>query len=333
MRRRIKKAGAAILASAVLASAVFLSDVHAAQRIDTDRKCSVSFEVDGVYPELAKLEIPVKLYKVAEVRENGIYDAREGYGTLGLEKLDSSITAEMWKEKAEEAAAITKEQGREADAETTLRKTGNIGGLSAGMYLVTAQETQSAYDTYRFAPYLLALPDNRYYDGKGDAWIYHVETGLKPEQEERKGRLVIEKTLISYNETFGGAVFVFSVEAVKDGKRVYSDVISLAFDGTGTKQAAVEGLPAGAEVTVTEIYSGSGYQATGGKSRTVIIEADEEGKEPVKAAFENEYDHRLNGGSGVVNHFEYTKPETDGGESGSGTWEWEQMPDNADTLE
>ena len=64
-------------------------------------------------------------------------------------------------------------------------------------------------------------------------------------------------------------------------------------------------IPAGAEVIVTEIYSGASYTLTSEESKTVTILADGEEGAPVAVDFSNTYDERLNGGNGVVNHFSY----------------------------
>ena len=129
--------------------------------------------------------------------------------------------------------------------------------------------------------------------------------GLKPERKDRYGNLVIDKTLTSWHETLQGASFVFEIKAEKEDQVVYNDVVSLNFDQAGTMSRTIEGIPAGAKVTVTEIYSGGSYEQTGaGMPEGDIIRADGE----IHAAFTNQYDGRLNqGGISVVNHFTYEK--------------------------
>ena len=87
------------------------------------------------------------------------------------------------------------------------------------------------------------------------------------------------------------------------GEKVYSDVVSAVFDTAGTKSILVDKIPAGTEVTVTEIYSGASYELTSAPSQTVIIKASGEGEESVHVTFTNEYNEKLNGGASVVNHF------------------------------
>ena len=58
-------------------------------------------------------------------------------------------------------------------------------------------------------------------------------------------------------------------------------VVSLVFDGPGTKSVLVEDIPAGTVVTVTEVYSGASYELTTEASQTTTIIAEEEEGNPV----------------------------------------------------
>ena len=111
---------------------------------------------------------------------------------------------------------------------------------------------------------------------------------------------------------------------------MYSDVVSLVFDAAGTKSVTIENIPAGAQVTVTEVYSGASYSLTADTAQTqqVQIVADGEEGAPVSVSFENEYNESLNGGSSVENHFNYTEPADP---ADTGTWSWEQRIDSTDS--
>ncbi|MGN0399716.1 MAG: DUF5979 domain-containing protein [Blautia sp.] len=333
MRKRIKKGTALALALVLTLSTMILSKVQAAISIDTERQCSITFELDSSYPELKELTIPVHLYQVADVNEYGEYQIPEGFESLKLSTIISEITAQEWEEKAREAMRIVEEQQiQPAASGEIVNGTGKIEGLETGMYLVAAESVQSSSSTYTFTPYLISLPNNYYQNGQEDEWVYDITTGLKPGQEDRYGDLIIDKTLTSYNASLGETTFVFSVEAEKEGEIVYSDVVSVVFDGTGTKSVVVKDLPAGAKVTVTEVYSGASYELTTEESQTVEIMADS----TAETAFENEYNHQINGGSSVVNHFEYTEPEEPSDASSprrEGTWDWEQQTDSTGTQE
>lgn len=326
MKKRIKQGAAAALALMLTVPAVMYT-ANAATGIDTDRDCSVSFQLDGTFQELESLEIPVKLYQVAKVDEAGDYETLTGFESLDLESVDHETTAREWEEKASQAVQIIEKGDNIQPAQTTTVEEGEEG-LSTGMYLVEAQQVQSPEYTYSFTPYLLALPDNYYSDtNPDDSWVYDVTTGLKPEQEVRYGSIQINKTLDTYNATLGGASFIFSVEAVKDGETVYSDVVSLVFDGPGTRSVEVGNIPAGAQVTVTEVYSGSSYQIVGNDVATAVISAET----PAQVSFANTYDGSNNGGSSIVNHFTYTAPE--GTDSQEGTWNWTKQTDSTDVQE
>ena len=325
MKKRIKQGTAAVLALMLTVPGIMYT-AQAATGIDTDRDCSVSFQLDGTFQELESLEIPVNLYQVAQVDETGTYEAVTGFESLDLESVDDQTTAQEWEEKAAQAVQIIEDGDNIQPARTTTVEEG-AQGLSTGMYLVEAQQVQSSEYTYSFTPYLVSLPNNYYSSSGDDTWVYDVTTGLKPEQEVRYGSVQINKTLDTYNATLGGASFIFSVEAVKDGETVYSDVVSLVFDGPGTKSVEVGNIPAGAQVTVTEVYSGSSYQIVGNYVATAVISAET----PAQVSFANTYDGSNNGGSSIVNHFTYTALE--GTDSGEGTWNWTQQTDSTDIQE
>lgn len=302
--------------------------------------------------------IQADLYRIASVNAGGAYTLLPEYKAIeeleGVESADRDTTAGQWLEwaqaAAERAVGTKQEDGKlqppaagalspDTSVQITLtdgKAEGTAQGLETGLYLVWVEPVDTAYYSYSFVPYLISLPNNYYNpaDGTGsDEWIYGddpdrpVYVGLKPEREDRYGDLVIEKSLTSYNETLKGASFVFEIRAVKDSALVYSDVVSFVFDGHGTQRVQVEHIPAGADVTVTEIYSGAGYVPTdGGAVKTTVIQAD---SDRAAVSFENEYDGTLNGGgASVVNHFTYEKDE-----NGTEELKWEKLESsNAETA-
>ncbi len=324
MRKRCKEGSVWALALGLLVSLWTVPAVYGANGIDTGRACSLDIKLDGQYPELEDLTVPVNLYRVASVAENGAYTDLEGFGSLNLSKVNSQTTAEEWSKLGAQAAEIVAGGSIAPSAQIQLEKQtgqehsqGKASGLATGMYLVEAGSVQSAEYTYDFIPYLAAVPANYYGETGDDTWIYDVETSLKPERLERYGSLLIEKALDSYNATVGGASFVFQVEAEKNGNSVYSDVASLTFDGPGTKTLLIDRIPAGASVRVREVYSGSSYSPVSEAEQTVSITA--EGTGQVRARFENTYDQRPNSGSSIVNHFQYE----------NGVWTPEQLRDSS----
>lgn len=321
---KIKKGSAWLLALTFMLSGMVGSTVQAASGIETDRVCSVSFVLDGdieeEFIELKSLPVSVKLYRVAEVDVSGDYTALEGYEDLGLDGISSETTAADWEAMGKKASETVKALQAEPDAEGTLENgAGKIEGLAVGMYLVEADTIRSQEYEYKFTPYLLSLPNNYYSTDGNDEWVYDVTAGLKPGKESLLGSLVIDKTLNSYNTTLGPATFVFKVEAEKDHEILYSNVVSLVFDGTGTRSLTIDKLPAGAQVTVTEVYSGASYQLTTESSHTVTILTEGAEGSPVHVSFGNAYNGQLNGGASVVNRF--TNEE--------GVWDWQPQTDSS----
>lgn len=325
MTENRKKKGAAVLAAVLMFAAAGFSSVYGAQGIEIGRNCSLSFELNGEYEELNHMEIPVKLYQVAKITPAGEYEPLAGYESLELGTVDENTTADAWERFAQEASELTSQLGAEPEAELTIAPdeegvpSARAENLSTGMYLVEAENVQTAEYTYAFTPYLVSLPSHYFYTTGQDEWVYDVTAGMKPQQNPRYGSLVIRKTLTSYNATLGSATFIFQVEGVKDQETVLSDVVSLVFDGTGTKSLEISGIPAGTEVTVTEVYGSANYDPVSPETERVTILADGEEGSPVTVEFVNEYNGKLNPGSGIVNHFEY-----DGG-----VWNWQRQADNS----
>ena len=181
--------------------------------------------------------------------------------------------------------------------------------MDLGLYLIMVDRADSPKYTYTFSPVIVSLPWSVHqYDetSQDDAWQYRREAFLKPAQAPRYGSIRIVKTLTEHNVSQGDVTFVFDVvareSAEPDAKIVYSNVVSLTFSGTGTKEAVLEHIPAGAVVTVTEVYSGANCEVTlsDDGSKTVTAEGD-----PIAFAFENAYDEEAKNGYGVENRFRY----------------------------
>lgn len=329
MKKRIKTAGALTLAAITVLSAAGLSSVYGALGVETDRECSLTFTLDGTeFDELRSLEIPVDVYKVADITEEAVYDTTNytDFADLGLEKVSSTTTAEEWAQMAEDAMKIVENNNKiapTADVKVTkpagaAESTGVINNLETGMYLVQAETVQTREYTYDFTPYLVSLPNN-YYSKKNsdDRWVYDVTTGMKPQQTQRYGDLEIVKDLTEYNASLKDALFVFQVEGTRHGEKVYSDVVSIKFDEAGKKSVLVEDLPAGTVVTVKEVYAGGSYSNTSGDTQETVIVAEGVTDHPASVSFTNTYNGKLIPGTGIVNHFE----------NKDGEWSWEQQTD------
>lgn len=322
MKKRIKTAGALTLAAITVLSAAGLSSVYGAYGVETAKKCSLTFTLeDTEFDELRSLEIPVDVYKVADITEEAVYDTTNytDFADLGLEKVSSTTSAEEWAQMAEKAMKTVEDKGIASTADVKVTEsTGVINNLETGMYLVQAETVQTREYTYDFTPYLVSLPNNYYYkENQDDAWVYDVTTGMKPQQTLRYGDLEIVKDLTEYNASLKDALFVFQVEGTRNGEQVYSDVVSVTFNQAGEKSVLVKHLPAGTQVTVKEVYAGGSYKNTSGDTQTAKIVAEGEDNSPVSVSFTNTYDGRLVPGTGIVNHFE----------NKDGEWSWEQQTD------
>ena len=314
--------------SITVLSAAGLSSVYGALGVETDRKCSLTFTLDDTeFAELRDLEIPVDVYKVADITEEAVYDTTNytDFADLELEKVSSTTTAEEWAKMAEKAMETVENKGikptekvKVTKPEGATKSTGVIRDLETGMYLVQAETVQSNEYTYDFTPYLVSLPNNYYSkENSDDTWVYDVTTGMKPQQTQRYGDLEIVKDLTEYNASLKDALFVFQVEGTRHNKQVYSDVVSIKFNQAGEKSVLVKHLPAGTVVTVKEVYAGGSYSNTSGDTQETVIAAEGSTDNPASVSFTNTYNGKLIPGTGIVNHFE----------NKDGEWSWEQQTD------
>ena len=121
------------------------------------------------------------------------------------------------------------------------------------------------------------------------------------------------------------ATFVFTVEAVLHDNIVYSNAVSMTFDGPGIQSELIaDRIPVGAQVTVTEVYSGAAYQVAAGSAQvqTVTMANADAGSADFAniASFQNVYDGSGREGAAITNHFEYM-------DDGEGLiWNWTQNP-------
>ena len=306
---------------------------QAAGKLDDD--CTITIAVPETYTasdqsSISNLitkydgEITVNLYKVADIDAGGnIESAITGLDFSDLQEDD--VTVEKVKKLANSAYDKI---DKEANHPTTVQfnpskeKTKKID-IERGLYLYVLEPCKN--DRYKFTSdkYLVAVPSSNYIgqstkvDENGnvvktdssDDWNYDVTIALKTFAEERKGDLVIEKTLTTFDESLGTADFVYSVVAKLDGKTVHNNVYTISFNGAGTQSIKIEDIPATAEVTVTEVYSGASYTLKTDSTVTteIVAKDDVDATHPeAKASFTNDFDnHLIVGGISVTNEFTY----------------------------
>ena len=122
------------------------------------------------------------------------------------------------------------------------------------------------------------------------------------EDMPKYGNLRITKKLARF-ELSEDATFVFDVVGTIDGNTVYSNSAMLTCsqaNPSGVMDTVLNYIPAGAEVTVTEVYSGAHYVRTSEADQTIAIEANV----TVGVEFTNDYHEDDRGGHGIVNVFE-----------------------------
>ncbi len=325
-------------------------------QIDLDSKCSLTVEAiqpdasEERLEDLEKADIVVDLYRVAVARKTPgvntyLYKPEEFYKGLSF---PDEIKESDWADMAQAAAVMALDPENPDTPVKTAKPGETMGDLSGGLYLMIArgqamedytmlQKEEGAPDrlvtlarsllnTYTFSPQLVSLPmkdptvDENHNSSVNTAnpgpWIYDVTAYLKPVPENRYGSLEIVKTLRTY-ETKEPGIFVFQIEAALGGQTVYSDVESLIFTEAGQQTIRIENkIPAGAMVTVTEIYEGGTYEIASEKEQTVQIVAEDF----VRAEFVNDYTDDRKGGHGIINQFDYT------GTGAFDGWDWKSDP-------
>lgn len=297
-----------------------------------------------------------------------------------------------WEGLAREAAAVVLRGEAEIPTAAAGAAGERIADLSPGLYLVVArgsaltekEEYVTELDTetgdrelatiaytagqlYQFMPQLVSVPGKEPENGsittagQGE-WLYELlGVELKPIVGPRYASLEIVKSLGSYDMP---ATFVFQVEAVQGEQNVYSDVVSISFDGNSGEAKSVlleEKIPAGAQVSVTEVYSGAGYELSGlavsaegipqealsytvdsGTGQAVIasIPSGSGGTgASARVTFTNEPNGSGNNGGAITNHFERSGADADWNwnqyryDAASGSWGWNSgLPAVTDTT-
>ncbi|HBA47397.1 MAG TPA: hypothetical protein DCZ91_06285 [Lachnospiraceae bacterium] len=300
---------------------------------------------------LAEANVVVDLYKVAEATQSSGVDGYgfQVLGDYGSLTIGADMDNDAWKDLAQDAAriALGVDPGTQpklpivsgAPLGTDITDSDGSEALTPGLYLMIARGANVAdYVTtikaedgtesivtvaysgdyiIRFAPELVAVPSKEADENgvistlnPGD-WIYGLTVFLKPDLEERDGSLEIIKDLLTYEDS-SEALFLFQVEAVLDGQLVYSDIVSMTFNAPGEQRKLLEGIPVGAEVTVTEVYSGASYTLVSGPNGPVVISADE----VASVTFVNDYDYSERESHGITNNFTFDLE--------NGEWVWVQ---------
>ena len=305
------------------------------EKVSLTVKPTENFADEDAEKDFNEAKVVLDLYQIAAAEKSTDYDSYDFTLTKPFDTLEvaEEMDAEAWQSFAAQAAGIAKTSGtpvvKGAALGDKIEKTDDGEALPFGWYLVIARgedeedywskdsdETianSSVYE-YRFSPILVSLPtkDDVNEDGyrksseEDGEWIADVSITLKFTQKQSFGSLTIFKTIDNFEGEM--ATFVFSVEAVKDGKVVFSDIATIHMGKSGTNSATLDKIPAGSTVTIKEVYKGARFDSVGSDTITIesFLASDEN-----EAEFENTYNKKIIGGYGIENHFTYTK-EADG---------------------
>lgn len=83
------------------------------------------------------------------------------------------------------------------------------------------------------------------------------------QKEIKYAGLKIVNTVNNYQTNQGEAIFAYEIEAQKNGKKAYSDVVYIKQNESGTQEITIDNqIPVGSQVTVKEVYSGGIYNCT-----------------------------------------------------------------------
>lgn len=289
--------------------------------LDPEHRCALTVTPAEFDELMNEREIAVDLYRVASVSQICEYTPLAGFESLDLSpKMEGD---EKWESEANRAAEriLAEDSTIAPDVTITIRNgMASATDLDTGVYVLIAhapnaekkdyavrdEQTGHMYTTmdtdfyhYTILPLMVSLPGSADNLTSSDDWLYELSVVLKMERENRYGDLEIVKTLDTYSTLQGAVTFVFEVKAEFEGKTVYNNVHALIFDQPGQKAELIQHLPAGAEVTVTEVYSGASYKLITDPTKTATIIAEQ----VVSVDFTNTYDDRVRGGNGVINSF------------------------------
>lgn len=315
--------------------------------------------------DIAKANVLMDVYLVADAVEKKGYDGyvfevKDTYSSTVT--IPDDVDAKTWSDLAKVAAGVVENAYKAGNAiapDKTIKAGETATNLSAGLYLVIARGdgitdyfeektdeqgntgtyTVATTDVYKyfFAPEFVALPTKEP-DENGEIkssnptpWLYTAQVFMKPLRELRYGDLKIVKDLLTFEDS-EPAYFVFDVEATigegAEQKNVYSNVFTLEFTSAGEEYLIVEKqIPIGANVTVTEVYSGATYDVTSAFTQNTVITAND----LVEVRFTNDYNENRKHYGAITNHFDPVLDENGNpviGADGKTVYNWAKYADS-----
>lgn len=344
MIRKYKTGAAAVLLvlTAVLLLGLLAPDASAdLSPLDPEKDCTLTLKIPVQFEdELTDVEITANLYRFASVDADVNYTALDPFAGRSAVPADMNLIRTYTADQLTELAGALKKIAEDSAAQavpvvkSSGEKSVKSKPLKPGLYLVDTNIFESAENRYSSVPFVVALPNVGTVTRGGQAaqdWVYDLEAVLKLEVEEMFGaiRLVkhvpavrrYEKTPDGSTQTveYGICNAVFKVTGTKNGKEVYSDVITLSLDGSESldgnrwlkKEHVIRGIPVGTKITVEEAYAGGPYRLTD----TWLVPAGHTSEVTkdgiIEFHFKNEYDSSRKYSTGAVNHFEISENSND----------------------
>ena len=282
----------------------------------------------GLRPSASNPETDVKnanaqvnVYLVATASKDASYDTYnytfdvEAFKELGKGFDQASMTSDSWIKMADAAKGIVEKNNVSPNVTAPLGE--SITGLRDGIYLVLIPDAQSDINTFSFTPALVSLPGKVGADG---APVYNTSAGrwtntnpvvpvplvAKWSNKQLLGSLRINKTVNGFDGR--PATFTYHIVDTETGGAKYENYAAVQYTSDGVQSTTVGGIPAGMNLTVTEVNTGARYQVAGDATKTATVS----GSETVAVDFVNEPNGSGKVGHGIENHFVFSENVNDG---------------------
>lgn len=322
-----------VLSLMVLAIVLVVPSVSRSLAVDLDKECSLSFEMLPEYEsDLASVNMKVDLYKVASAIEDPNFDSYSFEATSSFASLAPSlqnISAVDYSALSQQAAQIVVEENISPISVVSVTETAS---LEPGLYLTMPHRADvslsdsidrimvgdgtynvisfvnSPLYKYEFNPSLVALP-SRMSEGSNNTsntvdWQFDFEMLLKASRSYREdGSLIINKSVDQYGGS-GQQMFVFEITVSPLEGDAYTRMESIVLEeGSTTASVTMDHIPAGATVSVREVYTGTNYIYVSGNGSETLDDADV----VLTFDFENQLMENHKHGSSVNNRYTYSE--------------------------
>ena len=129
-----------------------------------------------------------------------------------------------------------------------------------------------------------------------------VKTSTHMVDAFEQGYVIIEKVLDTYNSTNTDTVFVFEVKVEQPSQGVYHELVTMKFTEAGAQSVKLGMFEGNSKVTVTELYSGAGYDLASGSVKTVTVDKFDPAVF-TKVTFTNDHNNTPIGSNVIVNQY------------------------------